>query len=800
MSPTRTLARLRVAAVALAVAVPALAIPAFGSATAAASTACTVTVTPSSNFRAAVNSGANGSVVCFAAGVYRVTAPLAPRQGQTLRGEPGAVLSGAVAVDSWAASGARYVAHGYLPAAYSDGGVCESTTSNDCRLAETLRVNGRLLSRASSAATVTASSYYADYDTNDIYLGVAPAPGQAELSRTRIGIQSSSSDVVVEGFTIEGFASLYQRGAVMVCGPRWTVQNNVVRWNHNVGIQLALSDDARILSNTIDSNGETGVSQWKSTGVVISGNTISNNNTDGYWIADGQSGGIKFAESTALFSKNVVAANKGVGVWADSYTYGITIDQNVIRDNDADGVRFEISKNGVISDNQISDNALHLGRTSGTSLYSGGGVNISNASQVSISGNSISGNLNGIALQDRNRKAAPSGESYHLADVSVTANTVDMHDGGATGVVQNSGITDIVTANNLRFNANRYLLASTVDKRFYQVGGALTFAQWQSTQDSTGSVRRYSEATPTPTPSTTAPTPTPTPDPSTTPPTPTPTPDPSTTPPTPDPTSTTPTPDPSTTTPPTSVPTTTPPTSVPTTTPPTSVPTTTPPTSVPTPKPTLPTISLTGGKVTDTFARRVSKGWGSTHGHAWTNKAQQLRASGNRGVAALSRGVWLDNTLQGIRKTNVTLTSRHRVLGTIGGTGTYLSLDARVIAKNVQYQGTVRVLPNGKISAIIYRLNHGAARIIGTEVFLGTRFSTGSPIAASFSVKGTYPTALSMTVVHGSGAGSAVRVTAKDSTPALQHSGGVGVTQGLSSRARASEKVQVRYDRFIVAY
>ena len=457
--------------------------------TAAPQAPCTVDVTPASDFLSAVNRGADKSVVCFAPGVYRVTSPLVPRAGQTLRGAPGATLSGALTVSGWTQRGSLYVAHGYLPAPYSDGGVCEDQTVN-CSQAETLRVYGTQLRRATSLAGVSRSAYYADYANNDIYLGYAPSNGGAELSRTRVGITGSSPDVTIEGFRIEGFASLYQRAAVMVGGPRWTLRANNVRWNHNLGIQLTHSDDTQLIENCVHDNGETGIGSYASARSRVTGNTISNNNTDGYWISDGQSGGIKYAGSSGVFDWNTVVGNRGVGVWADSYVDGLSIHNNRITDNWADGVRFEISRNATIANNVVTGNALRGGRTSGTSLFNGGGIDISNGSDVSITGNTLAGNLNGIALQDRSRRPGPDGTDYHTVRVSVTGNSVDIHQGTAsTGVVQSSGNTALVSTGQLVFDRNTYIVDDLRSRRFQLAGAPLTFAEWQQTQDRSGTVR-----------------------------------------------------------------------------------------------------------------------------------------------------------------------------------------------------------------------------------------------------------------------------------------------------------------------
>ena len=75
-------------------------------------------------------------------------------------------------------------------------------------------------------------------------------------------------------------------------------------------------------------------------------------------------------------SGNLIRENKGVGIWADVADDGRVISGNKIQNNAADGVRYEISRNGVIENNTITGNGFGTGRGSGTSLWDGAGINV----------------------------------------------------------------------------------------------------------------------------------------------------------------------------------------------------------------------------------------------------------------------------------------------------------------------------------------------------------------------------------------------------------------------------------------
>ena len=107
--------------------------------------------------------------------------------------------------------------------------------------------------------------------------------------------------------------------------------------------------------------------------------------------------------------------------------------------NAADGIRFEISRNGMIENNTITGNGFGTGRGSGTSLWDGGGINVNTSTGVTVRDNTGRGNVNGVTIQSRTRGTAR-GARYLLRDIQVTGNTIEMTGGTqATGMVQNSG-------------------------------------------------------------------------------------------------------------------------------------------------------------------------------------------------------------------------------------------------------------------------------------------------------------------------------------------------------------------------
>jgi len=239
---------------------------------------------------------------------------------------------------------------------------------------------------------------------------------------------------------------------------------------------LATGTGTQILDNSIHHNGQLGVAGPSNTSLQVIGNEVDNNNTDGFWISDWEAGGIKVTRSSATIQHNNVHDNKSVGIWLDIDNKGVTIDDNSIVNNAADGIRYEISYDGVISNNVVTGNSLGLGRGCNTSLYCGAGIDLDAATNVEIFGNTVKDNMNGISLQGRNRGAGAYG-TWSLSNVYVHDNVITMSR-GLTGLVQNVGDDSYFTSKNNRFVHNTYHLDTLGAVRFAWMNATGSRTMW----------------------------------------------------------------------------------------------------------------------------------------------------------------------------------------------------------------------------------------------------------------------------------------------------------------------------------
>ncbi|MFF0271237.1 right-handed parallel beta-helix repeat-containing protein [Kribbella sp. NPDC004536] len=454
--------------------------------------ACTgVPIGTTDDAAAIVDEAPAGTTFCFSAGLHRISAPIHPKANQVLASDRGAVLTGSVRLTRWSPSNSTglsraWVTTGALPPAYPQTGQCEDNQANICYLREQVFRDGDHLTRVASRDKVASGTFYADYAANAVYLGDSPYGHTIEMSSTPTAIEPGGNNVIVRGLTIEHFATPPQGGAI-VLGLGWHVYANDIRWNHAVGAMLINADNAVLEQNRIHDNGQLGVGQYSTLKGTISANDVSGNNTDGFWIADWESGGIKTTWSSGgSVSGNLIADNLGIGLWSDAYDDSRTFADNQIVDNAADGIRYEIGRNGVIEDNVVSGNGFGTGRGSGTSLWDGGGINVNTSSNVQVRDNVVANNVNGIAIQSRTRGSGPWGPNV-LRDIVVSGNQVTMRGGtAATGMVQNSGAA--IPAGEVTMNDNSYILDSLSAERFQKAGQWYTAKQWQSTGQDTSSL------------------------------------------------------------------------------------------------------------------------------------------------------------------------------------------------------------------------------------------------------------------------------------------------------------------------
>jgi parallel beta-helix repeat protein len=440
---------------------------------------CSIWVTPGENTALVVAGAPEGAVVCFQAGLHRLTEPLRPRAGQHLVGEPGAILRGSKVLDDWRQQDGHWFVAGQTQRLYSHGeGRCRAGFEL-CHRAENVFVDGEWLRQVQSLDQLRQGTFFFDYARDRIWLATDPRGRLVEATITGSGIRSSADRVTVRGLRVEQFGNYAQNGAIHIEGHDWVVADNVVRLNHGVGIRTMRVKRATIRSNRITHQGQLGIG-GHGTDLLVEGNEIAYNNQAGFnpgW----EAGGSKWVTTSRLVVRgNHVHHNHGPGLWTDGSNIHSLYEDNLVENNDREGIFHEISYDAVVRRNTVRGNGFVDARWA----Y-GAGILIAGSPNVTVHHNTVAGNARGIVGIQQDRGAGDHGP-YELTNLHVHDNTVTMTTGWS-GVMQDVGDSSYFTRRNNRFQGNRYALPDLDARLFAWDNRSLTSHEWTQTgNDATG--------------------------------------------------------------------------------------------------------------------------------------------------------------------------------------------------------------------------------------------------------------------------------------------------------------------------
>jgi hypothetical protein len=232
----------------------------------------------------------------------------------------------------------------------------------------------------------------------------------------RAAFTQAATGVVIRGLTIRGFVAQHNQGVVNHdSGANWVIEGNVIE--DNDGAAMMAGRGQRVIGNCLRDNGQYGINAYSPGGLsdlVIEDNEISGNNTAD-WETQipgcGCTGGMKFwATDGADIRGNWVHHNHGAGIWADTNNNDFVIEDNLIEDNYAEALFYELSYNLVVSGNTFRRNAVPYGRKRAergdtfpyASVYiseSGGEPRLpARTNLIDIRGNMFSDNWSGVTL------------------------------------------------------------------------------------------------------------------------------------------------------------------------------------------------------------------------------------------------------------------------------------------------------------------------------------------------------------------------------------------------------------------
>jgi parallel beta-helix repeat protein len=207
--------------------------------------------------------------------------------------------------------------------------------------------------------------------------------------------------------------------------------------------------------------------------------------------------------SRTVIRRNRVENNFGYALWCDIDCNDVTFEDNVTEGNDLAGICYEISFNGIIRNNIIRRNGFWTVRdgvnapTAADPSFGStqtAGIQIINAANVEIYGNTIEWNNSGIRLHmQAGRGSSP---LYGQSIYPWSVDNVYVHDNDITFAVGYNGLEQSVsdstyfTSRYNRWERNRYRLSGTA--AFVWQDAGRSESAWKNTysQDVYGSFTR----------------------------------------------------------------------------------------------------------------------------------------------------------------------------------------------------------------------------------------------------------------------------------------------------------------------
>jgi parallel beta-helix repeat protein len=232
---------------------------------------------------------------------------------------------------------------------------------------------------------------------------------------------------------------------------------------HNYWAGLLVADGMKILGGHYNDNDQLGIGGNRATGIVVDGLDNDPTTLDGPEMArnhslhapcDFESGGMKWDVGQVTVRNAYVHDNDCRGIWADINAHDALIENNLVVNNRAEGILYEISQDGTIRNNRIYRNGFGA---SGWYWY--GGITVASSFNVEVYGNRLSGNYNGITgtQQDRPDTTPP---DHVLTGLNVYDNMICAtgNGGHSTGVAADNGAD--LEERDITFTNNTILTAS----------------------------------------------------------------------------------------------------------------------------------------------------------------------------------------------------------------------------------------------------------------------------------------------------------------------------------------------------
>jgi len=279
------------------------------------------------------------------------------KEGDSLTGENGAILSGAELLEGWRYESPYWVHDGphskLIPYLDDESRVWEQRANyphdlfcNDVPLNQRMALSKYLLS---------GKFWFYDYEKDKVYIGFDPSGLDMELSGlSNFGIKALDEGVTLKNLKIENYAT-YNLTPAVDLGPKAIVENCTVSGSHCIGIRI--SNGTIVKRSIFNYNGLAGLHNGGD-GTLIEFSEFGYNGWAGF-SGDWARGGCKVPGVTnTIIRRNYAHHNTGPGFWFDINANGNLFEENLSEFNSWEGLIYEVSCGCEIRNNILRWNGL----------------------------------------------------------------------------------------------------------------------------------------------------------------------------------------------------------------------------------------------------------------------------------------------------------------------------------------------------------------------------------------------------------------------------------------------------------